>query len=220
VSEYTATPRLTARFDRALAYTAELHRHQTRKSGTIPYLGHLLSVAGTVIAADGTETQAIAALLHDAAEDQGGQATLAEIDARFGAEVAALVAACSDTFATPKPPWRARKEHHLRRLASAADTPDAALLVSLADKLDNARSMLRDLRAIGPRLWERFNEPDPEQHLWYYRSLLAIYTDRGAGPDATGLVAELAAVIDALAAEVAAPAAVSRREPDGTPVEQ
>lgn len=214
MSEYTATPRLTARFEQALGYAAQTHRHQTRKSGSIPYLGHLLSVAGMVIAADGTETQAIAALLHDAAEDQGGQATLAEIGTLFGAEVATLVDACSDTLVTPKPPWRARKEHHLSRLASAAETPDAALLVSVADKLDNARSMLRDLRAIGPRLWERFNQPDPQQHLWYYRSLLAIYTDRGAGLAETGLLAELAAQIDALAAEVAA---TRRRDAGGTP---
>ncbi len=101
----TTSPRLTQKFDDALAYAAEKHRHQTRKGGGIPYLGHLLSVAGYVIEADGTETEAIAALLHDTAEDQGGEATLAEIREKFGAEVAKVVAECSDTVVTPKPPF-------------------------------------------------------------------------------------------------------------------
>ncbi|MGH3558300.1 MAG: HD domain-containing protein, partial [Mycobacterium sp.] len=108
----TTSPRLTPAFVEAVRYAAEKHATQTRKGSDIPYLGHLLSVAGLVIDADGTETQAIAALLHDTAEDQGGEETLAEIRERFGAEVAMIVAECSDTFETPKPPWRERKEHY------------------------------------------------------------------------------------------------------------
>jgi (p)ppGpp synthase/HD superfamily hydrolase len=91
-----------------------------RKGGEIPYLGHLLSVAALVIEADGSETQAIAALLHDAAEDQGGEATLAEIEARFGQQVAKIVAECSDTFETPKPPWRERKERYIAHFDEAS----------------------------------------------------------------------------------------------------
>jgi (p)ppGpp synthase/HD superfamily hydrolase len=171
----TTSPRLTSRFADALTYAADLHNGQLRKGGEIPYLGHLLSVAGLVIEADGSETQAIAALLHDAAEDQGGESTLAEIQERFGQQVAKIVTECSDTFETPKPPWRERKERYIAHLDEASQD---TILISLADKLDNARAILRDLRTHGPDLWERFNVKDPQQHLWYYRSLLAVYKRR------------------------------------------
>lgn len=175
MTSQTATPRLTPKFVEAMAYAAEKHGTQTRKGSDIPYLGHLLSVAGYVIEADGTETEAIAALLHDAAEDQGGGETLAEIRKKFGADVASIVAECSDTFETPKPPWRKRKERYIRHLRKAADS---ALLVSLADKLHNAHAILRDYRAHGEELWQRFSTNDPQDHLWYYHSLLEVYRKR------------------------------------------
>jgi (p)ppGpp synthase/HD superfamily hydrolase len=187
----TTSPRLTPRFVEAVQYAAEKHGTQTRKASDIPYLGHLLSVAGLVIEADGTETQAIAALLHDAAEDQGGEETLAEIREKFGADVATIVDACSDTFDTPKPPWRQRKESYIRHLPGASDD---AILVSLADKLDNARAILRDFRAHGDELWQRFTVQDPQLHLWYYRSLLEVYAERINN----WMVDELRRVIEAL----------------------
>jgi (p)ppGpp synthase/HD superfamily hydrolase len=187
----TSSPRLTPAFVKAVEYAAKIHGTQTRKGSDIPYLGHLLSVAGLVIEADGTETEAIAALLHDAAEDQGGEETLAQIREKFGADVAAIVRECSDTFETPKPPWRGRKENYIRHLREASDE---AILVSLADKLHNARALLRDFRDLGDELWARFNERDPQQHLWYYRSLLDVYTDRADN----WMVDELRDVIDAL----------------------
>ena len=146
------SPRLTPKFVEAVQYAAEKHATQTRKGSDIPYLGHLLSVAGLVIEADGTETQAIAALLHDAAEDQGGEETLAEIREKFGDEVATIVEECSDTFETPKPPWRQRKQSYISHLPDASD---GAILVSLADKLHNAHAILRDFRAHGDELWQR-----------------------------------------------------------------
>jgi (p)ppGpp synthase/HD superfamily hydrolase len=134
-------------------------------------------------------------LLHDAAEDQGGEDTLADIREKFDDEVAEIVRECSDTFATPKPPWRQRKESYIRHLPDASDD---AILVSLADKLDNARAMLRDCRAHGGKLWQRFNVKDPQQHLWYYRSLLDVYSKRVDN----WMVDELREVIDALEHEV------------------
>ena len=175
MTSQTASPRLTPKFVKAMAFAAEKHATQTRKGSEIPYLGHLLSVAGFVIETDGTETEAIAALLHDAAEDQGGEATLAEIREKFGDEVAGIVSECSDTFETPKPPWRERKESYIRHLSEASD---GAILVSLADKLHNARAILRDYRESGNELWQRFSVKDPELHLWYYTSLLEVYTTR------------------------------------------
>jgi (p)ppGpp synthase/HD superfamily hydrolase len=175
MTSQTTSPRLTPKFVKAMDYAAEKHSTQTRKGSDIPYLGHLLSVAGYVIEAGGTETEAIAALLHDAAEDQGGLETLAEIREKFGDDVAKIVGECSDTFETPTPPWRERKENYVRHLSEASDS---ALLVSLADKLHNAHAILRDFREVGDQLWTRFNVKDPQQHLWYYRSLLEVYAQR------------------------------------------
>jgi (p)ppGpp synthase/HD superfamily hydrolase len=191
MTSQTTSPRLTPKFVEAVAYAADKHANQTRKGSGIPYLGHLLSVAGLVIDAGGTETQAIAALLHDAAEDQGGEETLAEIREQFGDEIAAIVGECSDTFETPKPPWRERKQRYIDHLPEASD---GAILVSLADKLHNAHAILRDFRAHGDELWQRFNVKDPQQHLWYYRSLLDVYSKRVDN----WMVDELREVIDAL----------------------
>jgi (p)ppGpp synthase/HD superfamily hydrolase len=198
----TMSPRLGPRFHEALGYAAELHRSQTRKASDVPYVGHLLSVAGLVIEADGDETTAIAALLHDAAEDQGGEATLAEIEERFGSEVASIVEECSDTVVTPKPPWRQRKENYIAHLDEVSDR---TILVSLADKLDNARAILRDLRRYGPRVWQRFNTDDPHEHLWYYRSLLDVYRRRTD----TWLVDELERVVRTLEEEIGPPPAAT-----------
>lgn len=191
----TTTPKLSERFDEALAYAAQLHRTQERKGSGIPYVGHLLSVASLVIEGGGTEDQAIAGLLHDAVEDQGGAPTLAEIRARFGDGVATIVEECSDTDQVPKPPWKARKQAYVDHLGYASK---ATLLVSLADKLDNARAILRDHRSDGPAVWQRFSEQDPREHLWYYRSLLAVYQKHQDG----WLVGELERVIDELEARV------------------
>ena len=191
MTSQATSPRLTPQFVEAMAYAAEKHATQTRKGSDTPYLGHLLSVAGFVIEADGTETEAIAALLHDAAEDQGGEATLAEIREKFGDEVAEIVGECSDTFETPKPPWRERKENYVNHLPEASDS---ALLVSLADKLHNARAILRDYREVGDQLWQWFSVQDPQLHLWYYRSLLEVYAQRVDN----WMVDELREVIDAL----------------------
>jgi (p)ppGpp synthase/HD superfamily hydrolase len=187
----TSTPKLSERFDEALKFASKLHRTQTRKGGDIPYVGHLLSVASLVIEGGGTETQAIAGLLHDAVEDQGGPPTLAAIRERFGDDVATIVDQCSDTDVVPKPPWKKRKQDYIDHLGYASE---ATILVSLGDKLDNARAILRDYRVHGPELWKRFSVHDPQEHLWYYRSLLAVYKNRNS----TWLVAELERVLGEL----------------------
>ena len=191
MAQPTEDPRLTPKFVEAVEYAYEKHETQARKASEVPYLGHLLSVAGLVIENGGTEKQVIAALLHDAAEDQGGEDTLAEIGQKFGADVASIVAECSDTLEPPKPPWRERKEAYIRHLPEASDD---AILVSLADKLDNARSTLRDLRAQGNTVWRRFSVQDPQLHLWYYRSLLGVFSQRTD----SWMVGELRDVVDEL----------------------
>jgi GTP pyrophosphokinase len=192
---------LTERFSDALCFAARLHAGQTRKGTNIPYLAHLLAVASLVLEHGGGEDEAIAALLHDAIEDQAAQnggatALRSEIVARFGREVGAIVDACTDAEVVPKPPWRARKEGYIRHMQETTST--SVHRVSCADKLHNARALVRDYREQGERVWARFSETDPAQHLWYYRSLLHAYRSAGRAPHA--LVAELARTLDELQA--------------------
>jgi len=163
------------RFDEALVYAHQLHASQTRKGTTIPYIGHLLAVTAIVIENGGTEDEAIAALLHDAVEDAGGADTRKDIRRRFGENVAGIVDGLTDTDQTPKPPWRKRKEDYLAHLSHAAPS---VLLVSLADKIHNAQSILRDVRNEGESVWQRFTGGQ-DGSLWYYRSLVEAFRARG-----------------------------------------
>ena len=186
---------LSSRFAAGLEYAFELHREQRRKGSGIPYLGHLLGVCSLVIEDGGTEDEAIAALLHDAAEDAGGVAILEQIESRFGPLVSSIVEECSDTFQTPKPPWRERKEEYIEHLASARPS---TLRVSLADKLFNARALMRDYKLVGDRLWDRFVEGEQSQ-LWYYSALADRYLDLLPGQMANELrdsVDELQRLVD------------------------
>lgn len=159
---------MTQRFQDALTYAALLHADQLRKGTTIPYVTHLFSVAAIVMEHGASEDEAIAALLHDAIEDQGGDATRKEIRRRFGDNVVAIVDGCTDAEVVPKPPWRERKEKHIAHLKDASAS---ILLVSAADKLHNARAVLGDYRVIGEEIWSRF-KGGKDGTLWYYRAML------------------------------------------------
>jgi GTP pyrophosphokinase len=141
------------KFEDALVYAARLHRDQARKGSRVPYVTHLLAVAAIVGENGGTEEEVVAALLHDAPEDAGGRERLEEIRERYGDEVAEIVAGCTDTYEDPKPAWRPRKEAYVAHVAEASSS---VRLVSAADKLHNARSILADLRSLGEELWDRF----------------------------------------------------------------
>ena len=166
---------LGTQFEDALLYATRLHTNQLRKGSPVPYISHLLGVAALVLEDGGSENEAVAALLHDAVEDQGGLATLDIIRQRFGEEVAEIVEDCTDAFVSPKPPWRERKEEYLRHLPQASP---AVRRVSLADKLHNARAILASLWKDGEGLWDRFNG-GKEGSLWYYQELAQIFQSTG-----------------------------------------
>jgi (p)ppGpp synthase/HD superfamily hydrolase len=178
---------LTNRFEGALLYAIRLHAHQIRKGSRVPYISHLLGVTALVLEDGGNEDQAIAALLHDAVEDQGGLATLEDIRSRFGEHVATIVEGCTDAFTLPKPPWRERKETYIAHLRRAGVD---VRRVSLADKLHNARTILVDLRRNGEVVWRRFNGGKGGT-LWYYRSLVEVFQKIDHSP----MVDELANVV-------------------------
>jgi (p)ppGpp synthase/HD superfamily hydrolase len=185
-------PVITRRFIAALGYAARVHARQVRKRTGRPYIGHLLSVTSIVIEYGGDEEMAIAALLHDAVEDQGGLPRLREIRKKFGARVARIVDGCTDSYTEPKPPWRDRKLAYLQRVA---DEKADVRLVSAADKLSNARETLYELRVHGDCVFEKF-EGKKDGTLWYYRVLVDVYRKAGGGP----LVDELDRVVTDLEA--------------------
>ncbi len=174
---------LSLRFEEAFILATRLQTNQVRKGTRIPYVAHLLAVTALVLEDGGDEDQAIAVLLHDAVEDQGGIETLDEIRKLFGERVAHIVEGCSDSIESPKPPWKERKVNYLRHLREANID---VLRVSLADKLHNACSILRDLQQNGDVIWERF-KGGKDGTLWYYRSLEAIFHENDFSP----MVAEL-----------------------------
>jgi len=189
----TVTP-LGPRFERALVFAARKHAGQHRKGTAVPYVAHLLSVAGLVLEAGGDEDLAIAALLHDVVEDCGGAPMLKEIRRRFGKRVAHVVDGCTDTDLDPKPPWLQRKKDYIAHLRTAdADTR----LVSAADKLHNVRSIVATYREIGARVWERFHGKR-DGTLWYYRALLDEFKHKKSSPlirELERAVIELEAVV-------------------------
>jgi (p)ppGpp synthase/HD superfamily hydrolase len=175
---------LTDRFDRALLYATHVHGGQVRKGTSTPYVAHLLAVAATVLEYGGDEDLAVAALLHDSAEDQGGKARLEDIRNRFGEHVARIVEACSDSLANTakgerKAPAKERRENYLAHLRKADED---ILNVSLADKVHNARAILRDLRKadVGEKVFERFSQ-NKQETLSYYSRLAEIFCERLPG---------------------------------------
>lgn len=188
---------LSSRFEEALQYAALVHAGQKRKGTGTPYLAHLLGVASIAIEYGADESQAIAALLHDAAEDAGGRGRLEDIAARFGDDVAEMVAGCSDSLDLPKPPWRDRKEKYLAHLHK---TPERVRLVSAADKLDNARALLHLYRVQQENAWRQF-DGGREGTLWYYRALVQAFRRGGSNQ----LVEELDRVVSQLVLLASAP---------------
>ena len=189
-----STPLLGPRFASALSYAATLHATQLRKGTATPYVSHLLAVASLAIEYGANEDEAIAALLHDAAEDAGGRARVDDIRARFGNAVAAIVEDCTDSWSQPKEPWVERKKKYIEHARSLGP---ASLRVSAADKVHNAYAILRDLRNIGDRVWERF-AAGPDDILAYYQSLVRAYREAGGGR----LVDELERIVRGIEREI------------------
>src|SRR4051812_8194814 len=183
---YTDTPLLSERFDAALHYATRHHARQLRKGTPIPYAAHLLACASLVLEMHGDEDEAIGALLHDVVEDGGGQRALDEITAAFGPKVAEIVLANSDSVpaadGSGKPRWYERKKAYIDAFPSKSP---AALRVSLADKVHNARSILLDYRTDGDALWARFGQGQGIATRIYYRELAAAFErERGRVGDA------------------------------------
>jgi hypothetical protein len=199
----TATPKYGQRYEEALSYAARLHATQLRKSDThsafeIPYVAHLLEVSALVWLGGGDEDQAIAGLLHDAIEDRSGHTSPEEVERRFGPRVRDIVLACSDgapDIERGSSTWLRRKVAYLAALYDPDHT--SALIVTVADKISNARAITDDLAIAGDSydaqeaFWGRFNAPRQASG-WYYGEVLA--AARTSDPD-NPLVLRLAPLV-------------------------
>lgn len=189
---------ITDRFRQALDYAAKKHAVQTRKASDVPYLSHLLSVCSLVMDNTQDEDVWIAALLHDAIEDQGGELTAVEIEYKFGKRVANLVRGCSEITAVgdaPRPEWLERK---LGYLADLPGSDPAVLLISVADKLHNARSVLTDWLRCGDEVYCRFTRGKSGTH-WYYHEIISCYRRSKNVPE--HLIRELEETVERFAPE-------------------
>ncbi len=171
MSNKTRTVQLTKRYESALVFAHQLHQQQIRTITGVPYISHLLSVSALVLEDGGDEDQAIAALLHDAIEDQGGQATANLIRQKFGTRVAEIVSGCTEVKSIPS--WRERKEKYLDNFRNA---PPSVRRVILADKLHNARCNLWEYYHYGSPIWSVFTE-GKQGLLWFYQSIITIASE-------------------------------------------
>ena len=190
-------PPYSERFDAAVAFAHAVHKTQIRKGTGVPYITHVMAVGALVGGHGGSEDQVLGALLHDAIEDGVGDNPRVAEDLReaFGDDVLAIVEACSDTVVHPKPPWLERKQAYIDHVEEA-DGSAPALLVTTADKLHNARSMVRDLHIVGLELFERFRATR-DQTLWYYRTLAdSLAAKQWPTPLQAALAHELSRTVD------------------------
>jgi hypothetical protein len=196
---------LAGRFTDSVRYAADAHGAQVRKGTEVPYLSHPLAVAALVLERGGDELQATAAILHDVVEDCGGRPRLDDVRVTFGVEVAGLVETLSDSIpeeGEEKQDWRPRKEAYLRHLEELVADGHPAALVSLCDKLHNARAIVADATepgGPGEAVWDRF-KASPDQTAWYYQQLAATFAGSRLPPRAVHAFTEAAGELAAQAA--------------------
>ncbi len=181
--------KLSKRFEKALVYATRIHGGQLRKKTRIPYIAHILGVTAIAMEYGANETETIAALLHDAVEDAGGEKRLRDIEKKFGKVVAKIVDGCTDTYETPKPPWMERKKRYIEHILQ--DSNSSTRLVSASDKLHNTRAILAELRRVGLEVFDRF-AGKKDGTLWYYRTLVTAFRHHGDHKD---LIDELDRVV-------------------------
>lgn len=184
--EKNTVPLLSPKFALALQFANEIHSTQVRKGLGAPYISHLMAVCAYVLEYGGDETQAIAALLHDAAEDCGGRPMLETVRVLFGEGVAEIVAACTDSWSDSpenKTDWKPRKTAYLQALAAE---PARAKLVSCADKLHNLSNTLRDIQVEGVGAWKarmaKTKNGSADKQLWYYSECLKALSQGWSNP--------------------------------------
>ena len=160
--------RLSENYSKALDFAFKLHINQIRKCSRTPYFGHLMQVSSLVLEYGGAEKQAIAALLHDAVEDQGGDKTATSIKENFGEEILSLVLSCSEELTWRELDWKTRKQKYIAKVSSQ---PKEAQLIAICDKIHNLSSIIRDYSQFGSKIWLELKS-GAEGNRWFYRNFI------------------------------------------------
>ena len=157
----------------AIAFAVKAHDGMRRKKSEAPYILHPMEAAVIVGTMTDDQNLIAAAALHDVVED--ANITIDEIEEKFGKRVRELVESETEDKRADLPPestWRIRKEESLAVLKNTEDI--GVLMVWLGDKLSNMRAIYRDFKAEGISMWQRFNQKDPDEQAWYYRSIVKL----------------------------------------------
>ena len=163
-------------FEQALCYAIEKHSGQRRKLSNIPYILHPMEVAAIVGTMTDDSATLAAAVLHDTVEDT--DATLEELEEKFGRRVALIVMTETEEKRENLPPSETWKLRKLETLAMLENTKDPSVkMLWLGDKLSNIRSFYRQIQKDGDAVWQKLNQKDPAQQEWYYRSIAACLSD-------------------------------------------
>ena len=160
----------------AIAFAVKAHDGMRRKKSEAPYILHPMEAAVIVGTMTDDQNLIAAAALHDVVED--ANITIDEIEEKFGKRVRELVESETEDKRADLPPestWRIRKEESLAVLKNTEDI--GVLMVWLGDKLANMRAIYRDFKAEGISMWQRFNQKEPDEQAWYYRSIVK-FTER------------------------------------------
>jgi myo-inositol-1(or 4)-monophosphatase len=155
-------------YEKAVIFAAAAHSGMTRKGSRIPYLSHPVEAAAIVAEMTDDQELITAAVLHDVIEDT--EVTVQDLTIYFGERIAYYVGCETEDKRRELPPeatWMFRKQESINFLLNRADRN--AKMLALADKLSNLRSIARDVKSLGEKLWERFNQKDKAMHGWMYR---------------------------------------------------
>ena len=162
--------------DKAIIFATNAHSGSCRKGTNLPYIIHPMEVAAIVSTMTDSKAVIAAAVLHDTVEDTN--ATIEDIRREFSDEVAELVSSESENKRENLPSsdtWKIRKQETVNRLKN--ESSKEAKMIALGDKLSNMRAIWRDYNTIGNKLWERFNQNDPHEILWYYGAVAESLAD-------------------------------------------
>lgn len=159
----------TSFLDKALVFAIKAHSGVERRGKDLPYIVHPMEAVAIVATMTKDQEILSAAALHDVIEDT--EYTEDDIRKEFGERVSHLVSSETDLIVEGKSEsesWRERKQYAIERLGKLDRD---AKIVSLGDKLSNARAMLQDYEELGEELWDKFHVNDPKLHKWHYEGL-------------------------------------------------
>lgn len=159
----------------AIIFASIVHNGQTRKGKDIPYIFHPLEALLVAKSLTSDTNTLMATVLHDTIEDT--DTTYEELATQFSEEVANLVNYETEDKMVHKSATDSWKERKVRQLEILRNAPYEAKIICLADKLANMRELVKDHQVIGDKIWDRFNNNNKTEQVWYYSEIADILAD-------------------------------------------